>query len=505
MRAVFTSLVALTLITALVWAVTLWHWDRSLRDVSTVDIVSHLLLLPVLLFGGLLLLRAAWVASGRRVAARGGPTSDDVPPAVDGHDDAARATAPSASGPVCVLATRCHTALVAPPAAWPTALRQATLHPGPDALLRDEDDRAPFSTRVWPAGDAPCTESASRLQRCLALLEPCCELLDSADTCLSALLERLPPPAPGSTRMVVPSEDLQPGSPATAVREAHAHKQLSLQAAARLPGAPQFEVWLALPDVHSPAHRTEPDEGQAQPARAWIAPRLGAMRAFDPHAHTLVCPVLGNGIDLLQQVHARLRGWQSAGRSGLLLLMVADSLIDSTCAAELARAGQVVDGVRNRGLTLGEAAVGLLLATSGDGVDPTAPPPVALGEPALGRRAQAADADTPAAPQTAQRVLADALKAGASSAALLVSDADLRPGRATELYSAVLDTLPDLDAGEAVAAFGACLGHLGGAGPALALAMAADGCATSGQPTAWLSVGDPWQRAAGLLWPLPST
>lgn len=499
-KAMFRSALWFALIAAIVWCWTLWQWDRTHRDISQADIVLQLLALPLGLFAGFLLLRWGWQASGRAPAVpQAVATSPSAPAAAPSPDQAAAGCL--------LLAQAVSTAAGHGAAELPAALRDGRIRPTPDAALRDDEDLAPFSTRVDGLDDAAAMAAPhadappARLLRSLALLEPCLPALDAAGPWLEWLLARVQPPARAGGETIVPTE-LATHAPAFA----HTRPTGSpTHQAALQPGAPAFDIWLALSPELPPA--------AADIALSWLAARAGALPGFEPRAHHLLLRRAGSGVALLAEAQQQLADWQRADRHGLLLVLAADSLLDDTALLQPARLGLVINGRRTKGLSLGEAGVALLLGTRGlpqrAAVAQRAPEALAALRflPPLAARARdkSADAAGRVGPEAAQSVLAQALRAQGLPAGCapthLATDADLRPSRSTELYGAVLEHAAHLDVAEDLSVLGVALGDCGFAAAPLALATAAAVCGRTRQPTAWLSVIDARARGAGLVLP----
>ena len=401
----------------------------------------------------------------------------------------------------------------------PAALRDGRIRPTPDARLRDDEDLAPFSTRIAGLDDAlavpglPGAEAAPRLLRSLALLEPCLPALDAAGPWLALLLAQVPAPPRAGGEAIVPSELLarrRSGAAAAGARpSAFAETRpaaLPAHQAALQPGAPAFDIWLALSPELPPA--------AGEHALSWLAARAASLPAFEPRAHRLLLRPAVSGVALLADAQQQLADWQGAGRDGLLLLLAADTLVDEAALLQPSRLGLVINGRRIKGLSLGEAGVALLLGTRGL-LQRAAAADIAAGVrllPPLAARTRDQSADAPgrAGTDTAQAVLEQALRASAQAAppaeatalvAHLVSDADLRPSRSTELYGAVLEHAQHLDAAEDLSVLGVALGDCGIAAAPLALATAAGACARTRRPAAWLSLIDARARGAGVVLP----
>lgn len=482
MKALAKTLAWIALLSAIVWGATIIYWSRTHRAITQADVVLYLVALPIVVVLGFFMLRWAWRRSGEKVAAQASAAAA----AAASAPVTASATADERRWSARVLAQWVHTAAGDDAAAVWTAVRDSEVRPRPDAELLDDDGHPLFTTRIDdldldalraalaelppPAAGVSPTEPTPRLLRSLSLLSPCADWLD--------------------TTLAVWAD-----------------------ARAGLPTAPALTVLLCMPPLDDAHHDDTTEPPQRAWARAWLAPQLGALEAFDPRLHRLVMQTAHSGADVLAWADQQLVQWQREQRTGLLLLLVADTLIDEATAARLARQGLLMSGRQPKGATLGEAAAGLLLATP-DWPAPSAHaafeldhPPATLHRWAHRVRDKSADDAGRVGPEVARDALGDALHASAvppDAVLAAVCDADLRPSRTTEWYGAMLQHIGHLDAAQDVAALGVALGDCGIAQAALCVALAAQRAATEQQAVVAATVSAPLARGAVVLQPAPT-
>lgn len=496
MKALAKALAWALLLTAVVWAATTVYWSRTHRAITQADVVLYLVALPLVVVLGFFLLRWAWRSSGDKVAARAASASTSIP----------AGTAPAVSNPAAderswsfkVLTQWVNSAAGQDAAAVWTAVREAEVRPQPDPDLIDDDGPPVFATRVEGL-DAEATRTAladlpgaaeallthepsNRLLRSLGLLADCGDWLATTLAVWADAQAQLAPAQDGQRPSTVKSPALT----------------VVLMLAADLPTSAS----------------DEPNKLGAEPAlaQAWLAPQLGAIETFDPRLHRVLVRTTTSAADTMAWADQQLLAWRREQRTGLLLLLVADSLIDETVAARLSRSELLMSGRQPKGATLGEAAVGLLLATP-DWPAPSAQadftfehPPVALHRWAQRRREQSADEAGRVDPEVARDVLGDALQASAvlgDAVMSAVSDADLRPSRTTEWYGAMLQHMGHLDATQDVVTLGVALGDCGVAQAALCVALAAQRAASEQHAVVAATVISAHERGAVVLQPAP--
>jgi len=511
------NLAWIVVLTALVWGTTIVVWNRTHRAITQEDVVLYLVALPLAVVAGFFVLRWAWRRSGEKVAAaRAAAAAAGQAAPVGSGASGADASADERRWTARVLAQWVHTAAGDDAAAVWAAVRDSEVRPRPDAELLDDEGQPLFATRVdgldvdgvraalaealdgGGTGPHPLNdvEPSPRLLRCLGLLAPCPEWLAAGVAVWAdAQAQRLA--AGRSTSAVAPMAAPTRPDPATAV---------ALTVALCLPRRTEGSI------NETPAEGAPSESPDQALARAWLAPQLGAIERFDPRLHRVVVPALSSGAEVLAWADQQLLLWQRERRTGLLLLLVADSLLDEATAAHWERRGVLMSGRQPKGATLGEAAVGLLLTTP-DWPAPSAHaafeldhPPATLHRWARRLRDKPADEAGRISPEVARDTLGDALQAAsvpADTVQAAVCDADLRPSRTTEWYGAMLQHMGHLDAAQDVVALGVALGDCGVAHAALCVALAAQHAATEQQVVVAATVSAPLERGAVVLQPAP--
>lgn len=432
MKTVLKGLALLLVIACAVWLAVLWHWQRTVRDVSTADVVYWLVVLPLLLFAAVLLLRWAWravVLPARAAAAAA---------AVPATTPAAPAAAPAskdAAAPALLLASAVHLPGASSPAALDEALRDQTIQPQPDTELADDDGLPVHAARLPEldldalAEDADVLAAQPRTLRALAALVP---VVDEMTLAL--------PPAPEG----VASTPAAAGSP-TALR-----------------------VLLHLPDDTSADDR--------ELAQAWLRRRLVA--AAPEWADTLQLRVLsGPVLALWQQVEQVLAALTQERKPDLLLVAATHSELDAEVVSRWADQRVLFHAQRQpRGRMPGEGAAALLLAPPAT-LSPGQPAPRALLHRALwAQRSQPVDAPGRVSSQTLESMVGALLEAAhlaPGQLPALACDVDRHGVRNGELFGAVIARLPHLDALQDVRALGAACGHQGAVGLLASVALAA--------------------------------
>ncbi|MDH5823742.1 hypothetical protein QFW77_12165 [Luteimonas sp. RD2P54] len=192
----------------------------------------------------------------------------------------------------------------------------------------------------------------------------------------------------------------------------------------------------------------------------------------------------------------------TAGAGGLpwQLLLACDSTVGERSVAALAAAGRLMGGRRAEGVFPGEGAAGILLRQPGsDASDASdvAGPAVAMHRVRL--CAVEPDASARAAARASTALLERALRAASlepDAVALLLSDADQRPGPAVEAGAAAAAACPELDVSRQAPALGTSCGLLGHVAPLALLALAAAQVRAGGRPAMALAVAAGRERAA---------
>lgn len=509
MRLLFKGLGLFVLIACLVWLGVLWHWQSSRHDMSTEDIVLYLGVLPLGLFGFVLLARWAWRSAAARADDRAAQARS-----------ATGAAAPAPEAPVLVDSARQATcqvlaaALSCAAASSARELLQAAQagkpRPGLDRSLRRADGLPAITARVAAADEADITdalvaaltrlrlrrpefagrEPGERLQRALGLLGP---VLAEALSALAPWAAQL------GGRAAEPAEtEAGPGGTATADTRSQVAAHATRRAPAR-PEPPVVRVLVAWPEGA--------DEFERELARQWLTDTLRGLSdgTVAEERWRVHAQAVGSGPELLLEADRLLQEQHRQGRADLLLVAACHSDLDSHTVLRLDDAQALFGTVAPRGRVPGEGAAALVLAAANWPADPMSDrPPTHLHRPAIGQRSKSIDAPGRTSSDVAVQLLQRALAAARLEAAevpALATDADQHTPRGPELFGATLAELPHLDAAEDLRLAGPLCGHLGPCGALASVAMAVQHAADTGQPCLALSVGDPVWRAAAVARP----
>lgn len=185
-----------------------------------------------------------------------------------------------------------------------------------------------------------------------------------------------------------------------------------------------------------------------------------------------------------------------------LLLVAADSLIDTALIDAAAQAGQLSRHDLPEGLVPGEAVAAIWCARPG----------LNLGVEPLARLSSLSRAQRDAVPTRNARINAAVLESLLGGVletsgcpvevpAALVSEGDVRPSCAVEAAMAMNTTLPHLDPVADRIAVGVALGDLGAAGTAVGLVLAAAKAREALKPVMLASLSDPLARGVALMLP----
>lgn len=465
-----------------VWVVTLWQWYRSQQPVSSEEVATQLILLPVVLSAVALL---AWWAAARLRNWQARPVA--IAPA----PDLARAAGTSSSATTIDVAKAVPLGLVSvlaealalpcgdePELAW-EALRSGQVRPGLDPHLQDADGMPVFSARVpelstedWLDAHAEVTDRA--------LPEPLLRAMALVEVPLHRLLSALPVGdanvADGPFGGAMAAEAGQALGPAFLSGVGHAGAREHASRHRELAPSLDIQVWV-------PADWREEHRGlfigwlrqQAGVALDWARasgsgePRWSLEPMDEPEA----------GWDCLLP---RLHELHADPRPRLLLVLAAHSLVDEGCVSGLQARGELFTTQHQGGRVPGEGAAGLLLANAAMAArcaDEAQAP--WLGVPGAARRQRSADrTGRPGADEliaVMQQVLAPWKQWPQSQGGLdswwCVSDADHRPGRTSELFEAFQTLQPDGDAMQLVQRLGDAWGDLGIARALVPVALAA--------------------------------
>jgi len=400
--------------------------------------------------------------------------------------NAAVARDPSTLGSVCILAE----ALALPHGddaeqAW-ASLTSAQVRPGLDPELQDADGLPVFTSRVpglstqdWLDAHAEIDGAAlpEALLRAMALIEaPLHRLMAS----LPDWQPELAGEAEHSALAGAPLASTASG-PAflSGVGQAGADERVQRQRAK----APVLEVQVWVPSAWA--------TGDRDLYLNWLMQQSGQLLDWaksvggaEPPRWTLAA--LDAPEDGWDRLFGALQAWQADPRPRLLMVLASDSLVDEAGVLALQSRGELFTTLHQGGRIPGEAAAGLLLANGAMAARCVGGHPW-LGTPATVRRQRSSDrAGRPGADEliaAGQQVLApwsrvaSADQASASTATTAgwwwLSDADHRPGRASELFEALQALQPYGDVMQTVQRLGDAWGDLGVARALAPAAMAA--------------------------------
>lgn len=480
----------LLLVGAMVWLVTLWQWQTSGREVAMADIVVQLLLLPVVLVGALLL--AGWAVQRMR---------QPVPTATAVDADAA---VPSQSMASDDAAARPQAWLVAQAVSTTAAddvgallqrVQRGDVSPTLDPELTDAQGLPIFSGRgteddpvtqslvdhdagalIWPipADGLPWSVGA---RRALWLLKPV----------LASLLDALHqlPPADEHTDAAGASARPELFESGPNHLSGVARPVTAAMVQAQADRAPVFTVRLILPATWRDAER----DSAVQWLREQAADVLDWARSQRAQGIRWVTDVLPEPDQIWPELDQLLVQWSRESRPQACLLLSCDSALDADRVAQWQATGSLFTAQHQRGRIPGEAAGGVLLVHHGWpglAAPHTELQAVRLLQPCRARRDKSADAIGRTSHQHLLALLRATQRAVVPQSwaeqVLLLSDADHRASRVSELYEALQEVAPDLDLDTQVMRPGIVCGDLGQARPVVMLALTA---ASLAQEPAW--------------------
>jgi hypothetical protein len=514
MRQLFKGLGLFVATACLVWVVVLWHWQSTRRDMSTEDIVAWLVVLPLVLFGFVLLVRWAWRGASARAdqraaqaltAAAAAPDAGAAEPAASTGDAARRATTQVLAAPLACAAGASARDLL-------QAIREGKPRPSLDPVLRRADGLPAITARVADVDEAELADALApelaivRTQRPeFAVREPDSRLLRALVLLRPVLAEAISALAPWAQRLGGVTEDtLNPAGgsgPAGADTLAQVAAHDARRRAPLQPEPAAVRVLVAWPEGT--------DDFGREVARRWLTQALRDLGqgCVAPERWRLHGQPLASGVELLLDADRVLQEQRRQGRDDLLLLIACHSDIDAATVLRLDDAQALFGAQVPRGRIPGEAAAALLLADAAWPADPLADKPAShLHRPAVAQRGKSIDASGRTSSDMLIQVTQQALAAANLAAAqvpALATDADQHTPRGPELFGATLAELPHLDAAQDLLLAGPVCGHLGPCAALVSVALAAQQAADSAQPCLALSVGDSVWRAALLVRPEP--
>ena len=484
MSKILKTLLIVALVTLSTWVGVLWRWESTKRDMSVNDIVTYLVVLPLVLVGLAWALRWAWraAAAARNVAAAGtatGASANTEAPLPSAEDASRHATVKLLSMHVCSPCGQT-------PKEMLVAAQEGKPRPAPFDELRGDDGMPVLCARIpdiepnvvselaeaaMPAlrEQQPAWASetvAPHVWRALAALDaPLGRVLDDLRRWTAAFSIALEAPAP-------------PVAPEPA---AGAHAMVRMLAA-----------W-----------PTSWSEFEHAVASAWLRLRVTRENATTiPMSRFVFDAAARSGEELWLHADGLMNALAREDRHDVLVLVACDSAISDQAVAHLQGHGRLFSlDRRPKGLVPSEGAAALALAPS---TWPVAPddddtPPVELHRPCVQQRDQSIEADGRASGDCLKRTVEQALQAArveAQAIGMLVCDADQHTARATELFDTTLDLLPHLTPTDDMRLLGVVMGHTGAASPLLAVAAAAEHAHTCGQPVIALAQGHAFVRLA---------
>lgn len=480
---------------SLVWLVTLWRWQTADVDVGGAEIVTHLVVLP------LLLLLTLWAAQKMALSVRTAGVSTPAAPVSQSADAAvAAAGADEALRRFSVAVVDARLSLTAGESLRDVAdlVRERQVWPTLDEALQDLDGNPVFSARVSDLdGRAGDEDEPAQVARARALLWRAWWPLQArlSEVLASEAFVRMLGQAPDDEAAVAAAE-----------RPAHLAGLASARPVARpAAGRLTITVLLALPADWSPEQREQTLQQLQRSLPDHLPQEADGLRwswalltEREPDA-------------LWSQVDGVLLSWARSGDAASLLILSADSALDDEVVAQRQARGELFTAVHQQGRIPGEGAAALWLASPAwPGLAALEPAPMRLHRPVIARRDKSADA----LGRVGSTVLQQALRAAQSlpvvpaSHALrtvcLVSDADHRASRTSELYESLTELWPELDPVQSVCRLGDACGDLGLVGAlapvVLATGLVSEPCAPAdgGDPPWPLAlaacVQSPWQR-----------
>ena len=473
------------LIACVVWVLVLWRWQATSRDMSVEDIVLYLGLLPLTVFAFAVAGTWAWRGASARAAERSAVASaaaamtakDGKPTA--GTDEAERHRA------VQLLAAHIASAAGASPSELLSAAREGSPRPQLDADLRNDDGLPMLTARIADVDPGRVEEEAALHLIAVRAGQPEWARAEPDATVWRALAA-LEQPLLSAVDALLPWAELlasprKPGSEPAAERSVRVLLGWPL-------GWSEFEQALA-----------------RAVATVWINDRCATAL---PGVRIAVNAQAMGGEALMLQADQLMQTLARAQHDEPLIVAACHSSLGERALEAMDRDEVLYDAQRRpKGRMPGEAAAALVLAGAAWPLaDEAETPPPWVHRPAAARRDKSIEAPGRVGAQMAQEVCAAALVAGTLEAAVvtaLVSDADQHTDRAAECFVAAAETLPQIDAATDVVVLGHVTGAVGGVGPLLVIACAAEQVRAKEAPCLALALGDPFERLALLVRPRP--
>jgi hypothetical protein len=459
---------------AAVWLLMFSYWQYTARMPSTGDIMLWLLALPVLLLAGYVLVRRLRSSPSAGAADTAAALSSRAQPAA-GSAAAEKTDAAEARFQLAVLAS----GLRAPHGPAAADLAAAILEgkgPEPDAELRNEAGFPIFASRIEGLEIDELREQLAELPLAKSgeidigtVPEERLRTMQSMSEVLTELL-------------IHAAEALATASPALVD---HGTAQATTI-------APMLRVSLMLPGWWTEHERLLAAQWLQQLS---VQEAPGHVWQFD---HFSAGPETGAWA-LLDRINLTLN--RDATKPALWIVLAGESAISASRVAQWEAKGLLHLSERKPGLIPGEAVAGMLVTSATD-MRHSKPDAVRVSRPAFGRLESAADAARVSS-ATLLGTLADRLLTTAElkidAVQWMVSDADHRASRVTEVANLLRDKLPHVPFDSNNFFVGATCAHMGAAGDLVGLAM---GCHLALEKQATVLVGsvqDAHARAALLV------
>jgi hypothetical protein len=466
-------------VVCLVWLGVLWQWEATHRVVAIEDIVIYLALLPLVVFGLVLLLRWAWRAAVARQAATGAASLAAAAALASGQGNSkGSAELPQAEAAerhlrVQLLASALNSSCGQSGREVLAALKEGRPMPELDKQLRDDDGLPVMCARL---SDLPKLDTQAALATVQAKNEAwhTLEPGEHVQRALAALSEPL----------ALALMSLQPWQ-----QHFEADPQRRLR------------VLLAWPQDWSEFEQAFADAW----ASAWLQEHAPP---FAQSAWRITQSARQGGVALWRLVDHLMLAMAREKRDDAVLVAACHSDISAEAVERLEREQRLFSAPRRpKGDMPGEAAAAMLLA----GADwpkqpdkPDDPGPVQLHRAAFMQRDKAVDGDGRISSEVLQGAISNALvvaKLGAEDVPALVCDADRHSARCGEVLGASMALMPKLDVALDVALLATPLGHTGAVGVLLSIATAAATASRREAPCLVLGVAEPLGRLALVLRP----
>jgi hypothetical protein len=537
MKPLLKALALLAAICCLVWLGVLWWWDRTRHDMSTLDIVWYLMVLPVTVFG--LVMLGKWAFGGAvekakqreaeqaqaqaekaKSGAGAGPGNGDGSaqnPQQAGQRQAFQLLGAHASTAVGLAGSAALADLLA-------AVKAGDSRPEPDSTLTADDGLPLLCTRIpdldptefeaafmgcMEKTDAVAAEWASEAQR--RAVTECPPQADEATLRALAALETALLSSLEDARLHEASLNADPAPPAERPVDRVGAQPGGKPERARKPGAAAAP---AAPPPLPPSLRLAwawPASFNAREklaAELWLRERVAETTAewLKPERLQWAAAAAPDGASLWRdaEVFDNLSGPRRRGAMQLLLACHSDLSQEQIDSAE--RAGAVHTSRRPAAQFAGECAIALSLASPDWPVLEDAPAWCHLSRGNVITREKPIDASGKVTSETTDLLVSQLLEATGlkpSDVSAVVTDADQHTNRSKEYFGTLIGTFGHLDAADDSTVLGAALGRLGPAGPLLTAAAAAQMAKSSESTCLGLSLGDPLQRFAVVASPPP--